>query len=564
MPYLLLLLALWSAAIVADETAAIEPPAPMLEMVGPREPTTIDRLSGLRSEIHALRRELEDARKELAREKNEERIAHLTRRIAELPRTIDNLNSTFDRIALGGLDKSVFSDKPPEKFNWQDELLQITRPLFSSLKELTEKPRMIEHLRSEIVRLEHHQQIIQRALTTINTLVEEGPTKDVQTRLYTLREEWQQREIDNRHALELAIYQISTLQGEVASSWDAFLDTLKDFLTGRGLTLSIAAIAILLVWLTSRSLLRLAQRVKPTSGVLQTRRQRTRQRAIAYIYRIGTVITMIVVLISVFYARSDLLLLALTIIAVVMMVLALRQTLPKYIKEIRLLLDFGTVRENERIIYNGVPFEVKSINAFAILVNPELEGFIRLPLDAIVDQVSRPAEEEPWFPCSVGDYLMLDDGRMAEVLRLTVEQSELRIARSLWRLPIADLYTLQFRNLSRVGFGLPITFGVDYRHQAICLDEIPQKMRTAVDQAMRASEWARHYSDLLVEFKEAGANSLDYIIYLSMHGGAAGSYFSLGRLVQRTLVELCNREGWVIPFAQLTLHQGEGFAALNR
>ena len=62
----------------------------------------------------------------------------------------------------------------------------------------------------------------------------------------------------------------------------------------------------------------------------------------------------------------------------------------------------------------------------------------------------------------------------------------------------------------------------------------------------------------IVEFKEAGANSLDYFIYLTMKGSAAGLYYKLGRFVQQTCVDVCNREGWGIPFAQLTIHQGDG------
>jgi hypothetical protein len=49
-----------------------------------------------------------------------------------------------------------------------------------------------------------------------------------------------------------------------------------------------------------------------------------------------------------------------------------------------------------------------------------------------------------------------------------------------------------------------------------------------------------------------------------MSSEAANSYYNIARLVQRTLVELCNREGWVIPFAQLTVHQGEGFDSLRK
>lgn len=69
--------------------------------------------------------------------------------------------------------------------------------------------------------------------------------------------------------------------------------------------------------------------------------------------------------------------------------------------------------------------------------------------------------------------------------------------------------------------------------------------------------------DLVVDFKEAGANSLDYLILVSMDGAAAAQYFKLGRLLQQACVRACNEQGWTIPFPQLTVHQGEGFNSLR-
>ena len=60
--------------------------------------------------------------------------------------------------------------------------------------------------------------------------------------------------------------------------------------------------------------------------------------------------------------------------------------------------------------------------------------------------------------------------------------------------------------------------------------------------------------DLLVEFKTAGASSLDYQIYAVLDGGAARAYFRAQRLVQQACVDVCNREGWIIPFTQITVH----------
>jgi small-conductance mechanosensitive channel len=528
------------------------------------EPITVmARLTLLREQLLSSRQEMEALRKELSHTRSEERIAHIKQRLEELPKSIEALNRSFEQIALGGIDMKAFSEQPEVKFDWKDELIEITRPLFGSLKDLTEKPRKIEQLRQQIDHLQQQLEVVQRALASLDALRQDAPPPSVESRLANLAESWQQRQKDLNAELEMAHYQIATLQGEARSSWEAIVQSLLTFFKGRGLTLLIALVAVMAVWQLTHLLLLLGRRTAAAPGHQQSRRRRTRERAIGYLYRVVMTILMLIVLLTVFYARNDLVLLALTVVVLVMVGLTLRQTLPRYIKEIRTLLDFGSVREGERIVYNGLPLEVSSINAFTILRNPELEGIIRLPLTAMVDLVSRPAPSEEWLPCSIGDFLMFPDGRIAEVLRLTLERVELRMMRSMVQYPTADFLAMEYRNLSRSGFAVPTTFGIDYRHQAICLDEIPQKFHAAVEQAIKESPFAPSFVELLVEFKEAGASSLDYLIYLSMRGEAAASYYTLGRLVQRTLVEVCNREEWVIPFAQLTVHQGEGFDSLR-
>ncbi|MBF0218543.1 MAG: mechanosensitive ion channel [Gammaproteobacteria bacterium] len=529
-----------------------------------REPTTLERLTILRSELLSERKTLETLRKALTREKRDEEIANLNLRIANLSKTIDTISSNFDRIAQGGTDIESLEDKETSAtFNWQDELIAITRPLLSSLKDITEKPRQIEHLRSSMIRLQQNQRTISATISSLQALINEKPEKEVLARLKILLDQWQQRQKETSNAIEMAEYEIASLQGEVGSNWQAIGSALKQFFAGRGLTLLIALCALLAVWLVSLSLRNLAILFTPDKNFTQSRRQRNRQRAINYMYRLITGIFMVVVMMVVFYSRSDVLLLALVIIAVIMLLLTIRETLPKYIKEIRVLLDFGCVREDERMIYNGIPMEVCSIGTFAILRNPELDGVIRLPLEKIVDDVSRPSGKEDWFSCSVGDFLMLSDGRIVEVKQLTVEIAVVMAASSQLCIPISEFYNSSFRNLSRVGYGIPMVFGIDYAHQAIALDEVPLKMKGALQQALNESEWSAMVNQLLVEFKEAGASSLDYIIYLSMKKEAAPFYFNLQRLIQQTLVRLCNQEQWGIPFAQLTIHQGEGFGALT-
>ncbi|MCW8918553.1 MAG: hypothetical protein OQL08_07025 [Gammaproteobacteria bacterium] len=561
-----LALLLWFSHPLAQEAppAATVNNGSAVESEATPEPLTVmERLTLLREQLLSSRREMEALNKELTRTKSEERIADIKKRLDELPGSIESLNRSFEQIALGGIDINTFAEQPEIKFDWKDELIEITRPLFGSLKDLTEKPRKIEQLRQQIERLQQQLEVVGRALASLEALSQESPPPSVKSRLVSLTESWQQRQQDLNAELEMAHYQIATLQGEASSSWEAIAQSLLAFIKGRGLTLLIAIVAVVAVWQLTRLLLRLGRRTAAIPGRQQSRRRRTRERAIGYLYRVVMTLLMLIALLAVFYARNDLVLLALTVVVLVMVGLALRQTMPRYIKEIRTLLDFGNVREGERIVYNGLPLEVSSVNAFTILRNPQLEGIIRLPITAMVDQVSRPAASEEWFPCAKGDWLMFPDGRLGEVMRLTLERVELRMMRSVVEYPTAAFLALEYRNLSRSGFAVPVTFGIDYQHQAISLDEVPQTFHAAIEQAIKESTFAPHFVELLVEFKEAGASSLDYLIYLSMRGEAAASYYTLGRLVQRTLVEVCNREGWVIPFAQLTVHQGEGFDSLR-
>ena len=66
--------------------------------------------------------------------------------------------------------------------------------------------------------------------------------------------------------------------------------------------------------------------------------------------------------------------------------------------------------------------------------------------------------------------------------------------------------------------------------------------------------------DLKVAFKAASASSLDYLIYASINGNSAASYIAIGPLIQQACVDICNQQGWIIPFTQVTLHQAENSA----
>ena len=89
---------------------------------------------------------------------------------------------------------------------------------------------------------------------------------------------------------------------------------------------------------------------------------------------------------------------------------------------------------------------------------------------------------------------------------------------------------------------------------------MPEQLHVAISAAFAASDYADDLKDLRVAFNAASASSLDYLIYASMNGNSAASYFVIERLIQQTCVDICNQQGWIIPFTQVTLHQAENSA----
>lgn len=320
---------------------------------------------------------------------------------------------------------------------------------------------------------------------------------------------------------------------------------------GRGLTLLLAIVIGLTIWLLSKGILYLYWRWRYHSqrdiGI-------TRAPLLYYSYRLVTAIFIIFSILMVFYVRGDVLFLTLSIIVLVAAALTMRQTLPRYAAEIRLLLGVGPVRESERLVLDGIPFIVDTLSVYTVLRNPVLVGIVRLPLHTMNTFASRPAGKEPCFPCQPEDYVILANGSLAQVLRQTIELVEVAVMDSKIQIRTSDFIEQNTRNLSRAGFGISCTFGIDYQHQAICLTTVPDLFREAIIARFDEAKMKDDIVDVLVEFSSAGSSSLDYRIYLVLKGSAANAFYKAQRMIQQACVATCNRENWVIPFTQITVH----------
>lgn len=521
----------------------------------------VERLEAIQESLAGKQEQLAVLRDDLKAAADSPAKAELEQQVAQLEADIKDLNQSFIQMALGGIDMSVFEDSAAEQpFDWRKELTQIVRPVLDALKELTEKPRRIDRLKTEIAEAQDQLQAIHKARTALESLSAQALPEEIQEKVKALAAAWEQREKDTLQALEVDRFQLASLLGENTNWLETTRKTVTDFLRGRGLTLLLALCVALGVWLVMRGVYWLYTKklTKPSA-----RRQSTRYRLIVFSFRALTMLAMILSVLIVLYAAGDLLLLVLLILILIGIGFSFKSLLPRYLAEARLLLNIGPVREGERLFYNGIPWQVKTINMYSVLRNPELEGILRIPLPQLIDLHSRPCGNEPWFPSRVDDYLLLPDGSFAQVLRQTPEAVLLKTMGGMQvQYPSAAFLELSARNLSREGFGVVVNFGIDYRHQAISLEQVPQTFQQALQAALEQEHLADYVLSVLVDFKEAAASSLDYLIFIGLRGEAAAQYFTIQRLVQKTCVAVCNREGWGIPFAQLTVHQGDGFERL--
>jgi small-conductance mechanosensitive channel/predicted nucleic acid-binding Zn-ribbon protein len=537
-----------------DSSEAISESSPTPES---RRAQAVRKLLAIKEALEDKRARVRDLLEQLA-SADEMDKAKINEQIADLRETIDALTKSFESIAVSGASLRDQADAESTNLDLRDELAQIAKPILDSLKDATEKPRRLEELRRTIALQEQQLEVIRTAIESISDYRQYELPATVNDGLAELFTDWQERGGDIERSLEITRHELRNLETEDFKVFETLGLIVQEFILGRGLTLLLALIVAIAVWFTMRLLRRLASTGRQPA---QSTNRAARMRLLLYGYHLLTILLITLAVLSVFYVRGDLLLLSLTMIALVMLSLGAWRFLPGYIMEARLLLNAGAAREGERVIYNGLPFRIVSLNLNSHLRNPELQGVIRLPLAELAHLISRPATEDEWFPCSAGDYLLLPDGSFGQVLQQTVELVHIKVIGSIVQYRSADFLQLNVRNLSREGFGVMIIFGIDYQHQEISLERVPTRFEEGLVTAFEQADFGKDLQDLQVSFNEASASSLDYLIYATMDGRSAGSYFAIRRLIQQTCVDICNREGWVIPFAQLTVHQAETMPA---
>lgn len=497
-------------------------------------------------DLTATRRQLEST-DEVEKEGLQAKILSLIEKKAEL-------ESDFESIATG-VDPAAYNAEIGEEFVLSREVDVLLEPLIGELKELTEKPREIEQLRSDLDTWEKRQQTAAEALTRISTLPTDEVSDALRREIADTSAVWQERRQQAANRVQALRYQLEQAEASQPSLLDAARDGLRTFYRSRGRNFLFTVLTFFGVLFLLRFLHQRLERHFPWK---RDRKRPVYLRLIDVGFNLLSVVGAIIASLLVLYATGDWVLMGLAIIVLIAVALAAKNTLPKFFDQARLLLNLGEIREGERVVYNGIPWTVERLSFYTILRNEELRGgMVRLPVGQLSGLVSRPpsTEGEIYFPCREGDWLRHPDHGLARVVSQSPEFVQLvKLGGAKLAVPTADFLSSAVTNLTP-GFRISMLFGLDYDHQPDITTTIPEKMWAFLTREICTLIGDRELlSSLKVEFASAGASSLDLAIIADFDGSLAAKYQVLERAIQRFAVDCCNENGWVIPFTQITLH----------
>ncbi|MES9902586.1 MAG: hypothetical protein ABW168_07875 [Sedimenticola sp.] len=542
--FMLLLFLVAGFAEAETETAVEVEDVPIADNTAATLKSFVDLKKDLQRDIKALNKQLRAAQTDAKKSGFKQQ---LEQRDADLQATIRN----FEDIAAG-VDISSLRQEEEQAFDFQQEILGLLRPALDEMKAMTAHVRQKSELKEKIAYFGQRLPIIEQALANAEQLWKGSKDKALVKSLKETAAGWEKQRAFTQSELQAAQLQLDKLVASETSISEASQSYLKSFFQKRGLYLTSALLTVFGILLLSR--LSYSAMLRYLSGFRKQHRS-FRIRLVELIHRVLTVLLVIIGPMVVFYVVEDWMLFSLGILLLIGIAWTLRQALPRYWKQIQLFLNIGSVREGERILLEGLPWRVQQINVYSNLVNPVANISQRVPIDDLVGLKSRPyGEDEPWFPCKPGDWIILSDGVRGKVTGISPEMVQLvQRGGSQVTYLIGDFLAASPKNLA-TNFRIKEVLGISYSLQKESTSAIPETLHAYLQKRLEQEGYGEQLLNLRVEFALANSSSIDLMVVADFKGELGDLYNRLRRTIQRLCVDACSEYGWEIPFPQMTLH----------
>lgn len=508
------------------------------------DPTLI-KLNDIIKNIGLRKKEVEAKLQLLEKAQTEQEKEKIQSIVDTIQQTISDQESSFEMILTAGIELDIDETIARREFDWQQDLIEILQPFMRELHKLTENKRKLDDLHYKIAF--HQQQIkkINEALKHIAEINKENLENEALVEFEKIRKKWQEQLEESQHLFEVAQLQRDEMIQFQTARETSFIDYIEELAVGRGATLFLALCAFMAVYIIMLLFLRcfswLIHRGKEKRSYLN--------RVAAVLYYFLMAALAITAFFYVLEVRDDPVMTGIAIVLLISIVWVLKNSIPTYIDELRLLLNTGSAREGECIVYNGVPMQIESLRYYTKLKNPLLPHLkLRLTLSELAKYVSRPiANDEPWFPCKVGDYVMLYGDIYGMVKCITLENIVLSLPDGAMPITytIEDFFFANPRNFS-AGFIATTSFGIDNKHLGISTSEIPTIMAEGIQQGLLKENYGNSLKNLSVHFAKADSSFLEYEIIASFDGAAASEFYSIIRALQCYAVDVCNHQQWTL------------------
>ena len=513
---------------------------------------TIATLQELKKSEDLLTKEIK-AKTELKNRSNlDDEKERLKLEIKVLDLQVNELKTKFEKIATG-IDTSVIKSKESKQATTiSDDFKLLLKPLIQGLKQSTEDMRKKAQLQEEI---EYYKVILPQAAEAyenLEMLLKNPQTKELKKDLSKLMKHWQQQISLITSNLNASLHQVEMLERSNLSFTESLHMNTKSFFQQRGLYLLESIAAFLIVIIVMNIIHALFINIFPA---LTKANRSFHIRFGDLLYRVLTTIVAILAPMAVFYYEEDWVLFSAGLLILFGIAWTFRHLIPRLWQQARLLLNIGSVREEERIYYQNLPWRVKNINIFTVLENPDSGVKLRLPIEELVGLTSRPPlKYEPWFPCRLNDWVLLSNDYYGKVVGISLEFIELvDIGGGHRTFMITDFLSLSPQNLS-TGFRIVDSIGISYKHQKESTNKIVETLEKFIMQKIKEEGYKDGLNKLIVQFSHAGDSSLDIAVIANFNADMAPLYYRLKRAIGRWCVDACSEYGWEIPFPQLTVH----------
>jgi small-conductance mechanosensitive channel len=544
------LLTFGSASSLWAEPAAPDP-SPTLTTA---EPDLRAALRALVSQIRELDKQIAETKEAILTTQSEELRSLRVAELQDLQKKRSNVRLDLLDI-ISDTDLSGFQNVEEKPFTLRGSVEDLIKPLIDEMRRVTAGARERRELQNRYEEARQRTDVLKAALDSLDHALQTTDDPDVRPMLVSVRDEFNQRHEKSRSELTVLAYRLGEIKQEHRSLAEETTGILTSFFRERGRNLLLAIVSAAVVAVGFRVLHLYLH--NHTALFRRGRHQAVRLLDVA-LYLL-TFFGALVAAFLVLLIAGDWVLLGLVVLFVLALGFAAKDALPGYMDEIRFMLNLGPVRENERLVFNGVPWLVENLAFFTILRNPSLRGgMIQMPIAQLFGMLSRPAtEDEPYFPSEEGDWVLLDDETYGQVILQSVEMVRIKLLGGALKMYPAAAYLKQNPQNCSHGFRIRTTIGIDYNHQAAATGEILEKLNGFFREEVERLVEPSAIRSLKIEFALANVSSLDYEVLLDLDGSLASKRLPLTRALQRTAVDACNRFGLTIPFQQVTLHRAD-------